>query len=215
MTEIWFIRHGETDWNRAHRLQGWQDIPLNGVGQAQSLRLAERLARDAREHTIDAIYSSDLQRAQATAQPAAERLGMRLRIEPGLRERGFGVLEGLDMHTTQEVAPEAHAAWKSRQADRMLEGGEALGQFRSRILSTVKDIAERHPGQRVLAFTHGGVLDILWRQAYHVALDAPRDAQLLNVSVNRVSIDGQNWQVLEWGDVSHEKTGTTAHDLSV
>ena len=134
MTEIWFIRHGETDWNRQRRLQGWQDIPLNEFGRNQAGLLASRLREDARGTPFDAIYSSDLQRAHATATPVSEQLDLRVRVEPGIRERGFGVLEGLDLERIDVLAPEAAAAWRSRDPLRALDGGETLGQFQSRVI---------------------------------------------------------------------------------
>ncbi|WP_238923819.1 histidine phosphatase family protein [Achromobacter ruhlandii] len=206
MTEIWFIRHGETDWNRQRRLQGWQDIPLNEFGRNQAGLLASRLREDARNTPIDAIYSSDLQRAHATATPVSEQLDLRVRIEPGIRERGFGVLEGLDLDRIDVLAPEAAAAWRSRDPLRPLDGGETLGQFQSRVIATVDDVASRHIGERILMFTHGGVLDIIWRHASGVPLNAPRHAALLNVSINRVGVRGRQWEVLDWGDVGHVDT---------
>ncbi|WP_336730673.1 histidine phosphatase family protein [Achromobacter ruhlandii] len=206
MTEIWFIRHGETDWNRQRRLQGWQDIPLNEFGRNQAGLLASRLREDARNTPIDAIYSSDLQRAHATATPVSEQLDLRVRIEPGIRERGFGVLEGLDLDRIDVLAPEAAAAWRSRDPLRPLDGGETLGQFQSRVIATVDDVASRHIGERILMFTHGGVLDIIWRHASGVPLNGPRDAALLNVSINRVGVRGRQWEVLDWGDVGHVDT---------
>lgn len=206
MTEIWFIRHGETDWNRQRRLQGWQDIPLNEFGRNQAGLLASRLREDARNTPIAAIYSSDLQRAHATATPVSEQLDLRVRIEPGIRERGFGVLEGLDLDRIDVLAPEAAAAWRSRDPLRPLDGGETLGQFQSRVIATVDDVASRHIGERILMFTHGGVLDIIWRHASGVPLNAPRDAALLNVSINRVGVRGRQWEVLDWGDVGHVDT---------
>ena len=206
MTEIWFIRHGETDWNRQRRLQGWQDIPLNEFGRNQAGLLASRLREDARGTPFDAIYSSDLQRAHATATPVSEQLDLRVRVEPGIRERGFGVLEGLDLERIDVLAPEAAAAWRSRDPLRALDGGETLGQFQSRVISTVDDVASRHDGERILMFTHGGVLDIIWRHASGVPLNAPRDAALLNVSINRVGVRGRQWEVLDWGDVGHVST---------
>jgi probable phosphoglycerate mutase len=191
MTEIWFIRHGETDWNRQRRLQGWQDIPLNEFGRNQAGLLAARMREEARHTPIHAIYSSDLQRAHATAVPVSEQLGLRVRVEPGIHDR-------IDV-----LAPEAASAWKSRDPLRPLDGGETLGQFQSRVISTVDDIAGHHDDERILMFTHGGVLDIIWRHASGVPLNAPRDAALLNVSINRVGVLGRKWQVLDWGDVGH------------
>lgn len=201
MTEIWFIRHGETDWNRQRRLQGWKDIPLNTAGVDQARLLAERLRNEAPH--IDAIYSSDLQRALNTAEPVGQALDLRVRLEPGIRERSFGVLEGLDLDRIEELAPQAAASWKSREPQRPLEGGESLGQFHRRVVTAIEDIAAKHEGQRVLAFTHGGALDIVWRHASGIDLGAPRTATLLNVSINRVAVENGVWRVLDWGDVGH------------
>lgn len=206
MTEIWLIRHGETDWNRARRLQGWQDTPLNDHGVNQARHLAERLHHDARNGAFDALYSSDLQRTLRTAEPAAARLDLRVRPEPGLRERCYGVLEGVTMDLLDIEQPEAAAAWKSREPDRVLDGGETLRQFHNRIVATIDDIAERHEGGRVLVFTHGGVLDIVWRHAHGIPLTHPRDAALLNAGVNRLAVENRKWHVMGWGDVTHIAT---------
>lgn len=208
MTEIWLIRHGETDWNKARRLQGWKDIPLNEAGADQAEKLAHRLHDDALAGPFSAIYSSDLERAHRTAVPVSERLSLRVRPEPGLRERCYGVLEGLNMDELDSVQPEAAAAWKSREPDRVLEGGETLKQFHDRVVATIADVAARHEGERVLLFSHGGVLDIAWRHAQGIPLTYPRDAALLNAGVNRLAIENGRWRIMGWGDVAHiAKTG--------
>ena len=203
MTEIWFIRHGETVWNAERRLQGWQDTALNDTGREQAARLAARLREHAAGEPFAALYSSDLQRAHHTAEPVSEQLGLRVRVEPGIRERGFGELEGLAIDRVDALAPAAAAAWKSRDPLRPLEGGESLGQFHARVIATVQDLAQRHAGERILAVTHGGVLDIIWRHASGVPLQPPRQAALLNASINRVGVQAQGWRVLGWGDVAH------------
>src|SRR5690606_34700615 len=146
--------------------------------------LAERLRNTASEHPFAALYSSDLKRAHDTAASLSAALDLRVRTEPGIRERGFGVLEGLEMENLEQQAPQAAQAWRSRDPLRPLEGGETLGQFQARIVATVDDLAARHAGERILAVTHGGALDIIWRHASGVPLDAPRYAALLNVSIN-------------------------------
>jgi len=203
MTEIWFIRHGETTWNAERRLQGWQDTSLNDTGRTQAALLAARVADAAAGQPFAALYSSDLQRAHHTAVPISEQLGLRVRVEPGIRERGFGVLEGLALDRIDEQAPEAAAAWKSRDPLRPIEGGESLGQFHARVVATIEDLAERHADERILAVTHGGVLDIIWRHASGVGLDLPPRAALLNASINRVGVERRRWQVLDWGNVAH------------
>jgi len=201
MTEIWFIRHGETAWNREGRLQGWQDISLNEAGQSQAAQLAKHLGSTT--DTFDALYSSDLRRAYETAEQISTHTALRIRTEPGLRERGFGILEGLDLARIDELSPDAAAARTSRDPNLPIEGGESLGQFQARIIATVDDIAHRHSGERILAVAHGGVLDIIWRRASGVDLAGPRPVPLLNASINRIAIDGRQWRIIDWGDVDH------------
>jgi probable phosphoglycerate mutase len=203
MSEFWFIRHGETDWNLARRLQGWQDIPLNDTGLAQATRLAQRLRGDAVDTSFAALYSSDLRRARATAQAVGAAIGLPVHIELGIRERNFGVLEGLQYDTLDETAPEAAAAWRSRDPDRLLKGGETLGGFNARVLYTIDELARRHANHRVLVVTHGGVLDLIWRRANGIALSEPRHTKMLNAAINRVRIDDQDWQVMDWSDDRH------------
>src|SRR5439155_25997006 len=90
-THLVLARHGETDWNREHRLQGWADPPLNDLGREQSLELAEAL----RGESFDAVYSSDLRRASETARAVAGRLGLPSVIEDAsLREVDLGSWSG-------------------------------------------------------------------------------------------------------------------------
>jgi len=205
MTEIWFMRHGETDWNVVRRLQGWRDIALNETGRTQAEYLGTRLAQAAEHTPFDAAYSSDLQRTMQTLAPAMTHLNMRATLEPGLRERHYGALEGLAIGELADKAPpEAYASWVNREVDGSVGDGETLRQFHDRVIGTVQAIAARHPDQRVLVMTHGGVLDIILRHAQGTPLgDKQRRTPMFNVSINRVAIGEQGWDIQGWGDVSH------------
>ena len=96
-TTLLLVRHGETAWNAEHRIQGHLDIPLSPSGIQQAARLAKRLAGT----PIDAIYSSELVRAWLTAEPLAACVGVPIVAETRLRERSFGIFEGL---TLDEIA---------------------------------------------------------------------------------------------------------------
>ena len=124
MTEVWVVRHGETPWNVERRVQGWEDIPLNETGVRQAQALAKHLSRS-RHHgnQIDAIYASDLQRARMTAEIVAEALSLPVIIDEGVRERHFGVLQGLIFSTMEAHQPEAARIWKSRDPDAILPQG--------------------------------------------------------------------------------------------
>lgn len=204
-TQVLFIRHGETDWNRIKRIQGHIDIPLAESGIDQAQRLAERLARDAREAArLDAIYSSDLRRAQQTAQPAATALGLELRLVEGLRERAYGVFQGRDSREIAQRYPDDYARWQTRDPGFAPEGGESVRSFYHRVLHAVDAIVRAHPDSRIACVTHGGVLDCVYRRACGLPLDAARNYPLLNTSINTVEFaeDGTA-RVLSWADIAH------------
>jgi len=200
MTELIFIRHGETDWNRARRFQGCIDIALNADGLDQARRTAIRL----RGQQFAAVYSSHLGRARETARPIAEVLGLPLVIEPELRERSYGAFEGQTHDELLRDHPEAYQRWRDRVPDYELPGGgESLVALRARVVEQMHRLATRHAGQTVVAVTHGGVLDSIYRIASGLAPDAPRRFELNNASINRIGWNGEHFSVLDWGDVSH------------
>ncbi|WP_179404854.1 histidine phosphatase family protein [Burkholderia guangdongensis] len=208
-TQILFIRHGETAWNRIKRIQGHIDIPLAETGLAQAQRLAERLARDARDGArIDAIYSSDLQRAQQTAQPSATALGLPLVLNAGLRERSYGVFQGHDSTEIEARFPDAYAAWQTRDPGFEPDGGESQRAFYHRVLHAIEPIVAAHPGGRIACVAHGGVLDCVYRFANGLALAEPRHYQLLNTSINVVDYVDGHAQVVSWADVAHLADGS-------
>ncbi len=214
MTEVVVVRHGETPWNVERRVQGWEDIPLNETGIRQAQALARHLART-RQHgnQIDAIYSSDLQRARMTAEIVGQTLSIPVVLDKGVRERHFGVLQGLVFSTMEEHQPEAARIWKSRDPDAILPEGESLRRFHERVTQAIDTIAARHVGQRVMVVSHGGAMDIIWRHAKQASLQAPREAELLNASINRIKVQPQRWEIIEWGNVTH-LAGHAENDLT-
>jgi probable phosphoglycerate mutase len=199
LTELLFIRHGETDWNRQQRFQGQIDVPLNATGQAQAQRLAARLAGDPH----DALISSDLQRARETAAPLALAWGTVPLAVPGLREQSFGVLEGLDVPTIQTRHPALWQQWLEHRADFALPGGESLRQFHARVLASVRELADAAAGRRLAVVTHGGVLDMLWRSAHGLPLDGLRECAIPNTGLNRLRWADGTLQVERWADDAH------------
>jgi 2,3-bisphosphoglycerate-dependent phosphoglycerate mutase len=149
MTELLFIRHGETDWNRRACFQGQIDVPLNGTGRLQAERLGARLATEPH----DLLFSSDLQRAQQTAAPLAAAWQQQPVLVPGLREQGFGEWEGLDFPTIQARYPALWPQWLEHAPDFAAPGGESAAQFHARVLSAVKGLAAQAPGRRLAVVT--------------------------------------------------------------
>ncbi len=204
-TQVLFIRHGETPWNRVKRIQGHIDIPLAETGVEQAQRLAARLVREARDGVrLDAIYSSDLQRAQQTARPAASALGIVPQLDERLRERAYGIFQGHDSDEIAQRYPDDYARWQTRDPGFAPPGGESVRVLYHRIVHAVAAIVAMHPGGRIACVTHGGVLDCVYRHAHRLPLDAPRSYPLLNTSINTVEFgDDGVATVLEWADVAH------------
>ncbi|GAC1319974.1 MAG: histidine phosphatase family protein [Collimonas sp.] len=214
-TEILLIRHGETDWNLERRLQGHLDIRLNPVGQRQ----AEALAASLEDVALDAIFSSDLQRAQQTAAPLAASRSMKLQLAAGLRERCYGALEGLLYPEAAERLPEAYAALMARDIDVRYPAGrhvaETMREFSARVIATfttlitLRNVLGSGDLRRIAIVTHGGVLDCIYRFAHKLPLDQPRSCDIFNASINRLSWNPEWPQPLRvdgWADVAHLET---------
>lgn len=148
---ILLVRHGQTDWNRDRRVQGWTDVPLNEEGRRQARALAASL--DGR--VFDAVYSSDLSRALETARIVAAAQQVPVTPLAGLREKHFGTWEGLTDTEVLSRFPDAHATgWGD---------GESTDEMAERVVATVEKISAEHPGGEVLVVTHGGPIRALLR----------------------------------------------------
>ena len=199
VTRILAIRHGETAWNVDTRIQGQLDVPLNDKGRWQATRVAAALA----DEGITALYSSDLQRAWQTAQPLAEATGLAPRPERGLRERAFGVFEGLTWAEIEERWPAQSERWRRRDPEFGAEGGERLQDFYARAVAAAERLVQRHPGQTVLLVAHGGVLDCLYRAAARQPLQGARSWVLGNAAINRLLYSEQGFALVGWNDDRH------------
>ncbi|WP_334134871.1 histidine phosphatase family protein [Tepidimonas sp.] len=209
-TRILAIRHGETAWNRDARIQGQLDIPLNDTGRWQ----AQRVARALDGEPIDALYASDLARARETAQAIAERHGVPLHTHADLRERHFGVYQGRTWAELEQQQPAVVQAWRARVPDFAPPGGESLLALRARVEAAFAELAARHLGGQIVVVAHGGVLDILYRAAARVDLQAPRAWAMGNAAIHRVlwSADG-GFALLSWGDTRHLEEADEAGPL--
>ncbi len=148
------IRHGTTAWNQQARYQGHGDPPLNRSGRAQ----ARRLARAMGGLRLDAVYSSDLRRAMATAAPLAQARGLPVQVEPRLRELNFGAWDGCPAEEVTAADPDFWQAWRADPVTLAPPGGETLRELWDRVAAALADIYRRHPAGTVAVVTHGGPL---------------------------------------------------------
>jgi probable phosphoglycerate mutase len=185
---VYLARHGETDWNAQGRMQGQTDVPLNDVGRDQARDLADQL----RGKKLGAVGASDLLRASETASIVAETLGLRLVCkEVGLRERAFGVFEGLTRDEIAEKYPDHWKAWRSdaKTTPPKAETHEALvARMTDAVGKATKKYAK--PGKPLLLVTHGGGLKAFLLST----LDAPALVAIPNGAVYRFEFDGKTFK---------------------
>ena len=198
-TRIIAIRHGETAWNVDTRIQGHLDIPLSANGRWQAERLAEAL----RGEPIQAIYASDLTRAWETAQYVGRATGVNVTPEIGLRERGFGDFEGKTFAEIEVLLPEQSLRWRQRDPEFSPAGGESLVALRARVVDAAQRLAALHPGEQIALIGHGGVMDVLYRAATRLDIQAPRTWTLGNAAINRLMWTPEGFTLVGWADTHH------------
>ena len=197
---IILIRHAETEWNKAGRIQGYHaDSALTEAGRGQVRALAARLAREG----IEALYSSDAGRTRETADPISEATRLPVVHDKALRERNYGVFEGHSFSEIETVFPTDFRKFRTRDPHYVPPNGESAVQFRDRVLTVLGAIATRARGQRAAVVTHGGVLGVVYRQAMNIPLEAKRDYLLANAGLNRFRFAAGRWLLDAWADVAH------------
>ena len=171
------------------------------------LRQAKALGRALSAEKPDAIYASDLQRAQMTAQHVADAHQMNVLLDPALRERCYGAFEGLMYEEITQRYPAEFAAWHARDLHMRFPAGErdaeTLQEFHQRSVSALERIARRHAQGCIVVVTHGGVLDCVYREATGMPVEAKRDFETINAAINRLRWDGERFVLLQWADTSH------------
>ncbi len=157
MTRLFLVRHGETEWNKSLRYQGYQDIPLSEEGRIQAQRTASRLSAE----KLDAAYASDLSRAMETAKIISARHGLEVNPVPELKETNFGRWEGLTYPEINEQFPEVLKLWRTNPRDTKIPGGESLSEVADRCWAGLDKIIKQNPNQNVLLVAHGGIIRII------------------------------------------------------
>jgi broad specificity phosphatase PhoE len=185
VTTILLARHGESDWNRTNRWQGFADRPLTDLGRRQAIELAARLE----ETELDAVYSSDLQRARQTAEIVAGSKRLAVQTVRDLREVDVGSWSGLTRAEAEARYPEDYARWL--QGAEGWHDGETYDQLGERVVRAVQRIAKEHDGQRVLVVAHGGTIRAIHAAALGVDVHTYRRIQRVepNATLSAVCVD--------------------------
>jgi probable phosphoglycerate mutase len=193
---VYLARHGQTDWNLEHRLQGGTDIALNALGRRQAAQLAERM----RGIRLDAVYASPLSRSRETAEIAHG--SVPLTIMAGLAERRLGKFEGL---RTDQADPGAAQEYerRSQEPDDSLDGGESVNQFFDRVRGAVTEIRARNPSGTILIVGHGVTNQMIVRALLGLSAPQARSFQQANDELYLIDVErgrpSRLWKLIDLG----------------
>ena len=151
MTRLYLVRHGETDWNKASKIQGRIDTELSAYGVEQAQKLAKRLTSE----EINVIYSSSLQRALRTAEIIADYKNCSIQKSDKYHEICLGPWEGLTINEIQEKYSEHLWTYREDPANFNLPGAETFLELTERTYSAILDIVNKHDGKNILLVSHG------------------------------------------------------------
>ena len=200
MTSLVVVRHGETAWNLAHRIQGHGDSELTEAGIAQAQAIARRLAGE----RFDALVSSDLGRALQTARCIGAATSLAVIPDTRFRERNFGTAEGITYTELHERYPNAFGRHlQDQDPDFQVPEAETRRAFYARIANAFEAIARERAGTRIALVCHGGVLAALWRHIHGISAGEPAAIAIPNAAYNRVVREARGWQVDAWADTAH------------
>ena len=208
--KLTIVRHGETHWNKERRIQGQIDVPLNAKGIAQASAVADKL----KPKTFNGIVSSDLSRARQTAEPS-KRTDQGFALEPLLRERHLGVLEGLFVSEAKKQNAEDLKAFQDRSFAFTPSGAESMSEFIGRVQRSLVKIHQSFKKGNVLVVTHGGVIDVLWRLANNIEAGNKEKPTIENGSIHQFiyNFETGNVNIESFNQTDHLRQLTTLSDL--
>ena len=203
MLEIYFVRHGETEWNLKGMLQGKQNSPLTEKGRAQAAKLGEAL----KDVEFDGIYSSPMGRASLTAEIIRGKREQALFTIPALREMSFGEMEGLSKKEFQRLHPEQYKnLWEDALIyDPSAFKGETFKEVDERVMEGLDHLVKSHPnGGRILVVSHGMTLKNIFMHVWGHGLDNYwNDPVPENTSLTVVSYRDGEYRMEDFSNTSH------------
>ncbi len=201
-TQIYLIRHGESEWNRLSRYTGQRDVSLSDLGKEQAQRVAERL-KDAR---LSTIYASPLRRARDTARVIGRLTQAPVILEAGLREIHHGLWEGLTPEQVSERFPEEYALWRTRPHRVKMPHGESLAEVASRAEAVWRRVAVEQSGGNIAICSHDAVLRVILLAALGLTLERfwKWDFENASISVIQARDRGSaDFRLVRLNDTSH------------
>ncbi len=185
MMRLILVRHGQTEWNSGGRYQGQSNVALSDTGRKQARFLAERFP----VKQLDAIYTSDLDRAKETAECVGERLGVPVYPEEAFRELSFGDWEGLTYQQISSRWPEEANKLFTAPDELVIPHGETFQELQKRALDKIHLLYKKHIDQTVAVFAHGAINKTILAGLMHIPLHYLWSLRQDNTAVNILRLD--------------------------
>jgi len=176
VTVLYLIRHGETEGAETRRYKGTIDVPLSENGMRQIEKLSSCLVKEINNSSnppsptllkeekgrlLKAVYCSYLSRAVKSAELIAKPHSLKPVIVPALRERYFGIWEGMSFDEIKEKYPEEFTAWAGNPLEFSPMEGESTMEVKDRVINAMNTIIQNHSGERIAIVSHGGVIRVI------------------------------------------------------
>lgn len=197
--QLYVVRHGETEWNRARRIQGHTDSPLTELGRRQAQATSKLVAT----LPITALYTSDMPRAIHTAQLLLGERPIPIVQDPRLREMSYGILEGLSWKEIEERHREAHRGLVEQPGVYAPPEGESRAMVLSRALAALHDVARAHDGGAALVVSHGGLISGFFRHVLGIPTSTPSGFFTANCALHHFEWIGERFRLRSWGREEH------------
>lgn len=185
---FYIVRHGETEWNVQHRIQGQEDSPLTPLGIKQAKKTKALLSKI----QFDLAFSSDSLRAKRTAEIIAKEHNLAIQATKKIRERGFGKYEGMKLKKLKAMFADLFEAWdkQGKNAFDRIDSIETTDKIIARLFTFLRQIAIGHPGKNILVATHGGTMRILLLRLGFIESKQSKHLFIHNASYIKLSSDG-------------------------
>lgn len=196
-TIIYLMRHGESQANEKDVFLGHYNMDLTQKGEKQAAVSADYLASQVKH--LDAIYSSDLDRACQTAERTSERFDVPVIKDEKLREIDAGLWDNLSFAELADRFAESYRTWNENLGNARCDGGESVAELQQRIVSEVEQIAKKHKNETIFIFTHATPIRTFGAYCLGISL---KDIKTLpwasNASVTKVIYDKGTFELVEY-----------------
>ncbi|SHI00851.1 histidine phosphatase family protein [Sporanaerobacter acetigenes] len=199
MQKLYLVRHGESEWNNLKRIQGQKDTFLTFKGEKQAEKIANRLVSE----EIDIIYSSDLKRANETANIIGEKLNLQVTPSEAFREIKFGSWEGLSTEELTEKNSEEHFIWLNQPHNFKMDGAETLYEVQKRAMNKIDSILKSNPNKNILVVSHGATIKTIILGYVGIDLKYYNRMTLNNTSLSIIEFRDRNNVIKLLNDTCH------------